>query len=57
MWAHVEERSGAEIARFVRRYVKEPILEIAGHEERLLDLGLQYVPGAMSDSVQVSEGR
>jgi len=56
MWAHVEERSGPEIARFVTKYVKEPILDISGHEERLLDLSLKYVPGAASDSIQVSVG-
>ena len=56
MWAHVEERSGPEIAKFVRKYVKEPILEISDHEEKLLDLSLRYVPGANSDSIQVSVG-
>jgi len=56
MWAHVEERSGPEIARFVRTYVKEPILDIASHEEKLLDLNLRYVSGTTSDSIQVSLG-
>lgn len=56
MWAHVEERSGPKIAHFVKKYVKEPILDISKYEEELLDLHLKYVSGPNSDSIVVSIG-
>jgi DNA (cytosine-5)-methyltransferase 1 len=39
-WAHIEERAGATMARFVERYVREPIASITAdfHDARLDDL-------------------
>ena len=56
VWEHMRQQSGDEIAAFVKKYIREPILEIAVHEERLLDLGLRYRPGSGCDTLEVSIG-
>ena len=56
MWEHMRQQSGDEIAAFVKKYIREPILNIAAHEEQLLDFGLRYRPGTGGDTLEVSIG-
>lgn len=56
VWKHVEEKSGKEIALFVQRYIKDPIVSISNHEKDLLDLGLKYRAGEGGDVIEVSVG-
>lgn len=45
VWTHVKERSGEEITRFVKAYIRDPILHITKHANELHDLSLAYRPG------------
>jgi DNA (cytosine-5)-methyltransferase 1 len=56
VWEHMRQQSGDEIAAFVKKYIREPILDIAANEERLLDLGLRYRVGSGGDRIVVSIG-
>jgi hypothetical protein len=42
VWEHVAKRSGKEIANFVAKYVREPIVRIDRHSERLLSMSIEY---------------
>jgi hypothetical protein len=54
VWLHLSELSGAEIATFVKQYIKDPVASIAVRE--LLDLGLRYRTGTDGDSIEVTIG-
>ena len=56
VWTHLWELSGAEIATFVKTYIKDPIANIAVRERKLLDLGLRFRTGVGGDSVDVTIG-
>jgi DNA (cytosine-5)-methyltransferase 1 len=56
VWGHLAELSGAEIATFVKKYVKDPVESIALRERDLLDLGLRYRTGPAGDSIEVTIG-
>ena len=57
VWSHLTDLSGAEIANFVQKYIKEPVAGIALREEELLDLGLRYRTGSAGDEIEVTVGR
>ncbi|MEA2903180.1 MAG: (cytosine-5)-methyltransferase 1 [Alphaproteobacteria bacterium] len=42
VWNHIAKRSGKEIANFVAKYVREPIVQIDKHSDALLDLKIIY---------------
>jgi DNA (cytosine-5)-methyltransferase 1 len=56
VWLHLSELSGAEIATFVKQYIKDPVASIAVRERELLDLGLRYRTGADGDSIEITIG-
>jgi DNA (cytosine-5)-methyltransferase 1 len=56
VWQHLSELSGAEIATFVKKYVKDPVESIALRERDLLDLGIRYRSGPDGDSIEVAIG-
>lgn len=56
VWTHLSSLSGKEIANFVKKYIKDPVEEIAVRERELLDIGLRYRTGSSGDSVEISIG-
>jgi DNA (cytosine-5)-methyltransferase 1 len=56
VWQHLEQRSGPQIARFVSTYVRDPIVQIAEHEQDLLDLKLQYRRRQGQDYIDIQVG-
>jgi DNA (cytosine-5)-methyltransferase 1 len=42
VWDHLAKRSGREIADFVSKYVREPIVKIDAHSDRLLEMKIAY---------------
>ena len=56
VWAHLSDLSGQDIADFVKRYIKDPVENIAVRERELLDLGLRYQAGPGGDAIEVTIG-
>lgn len=56
VWEHLADLSGAEMATFVKRYVKDPVESIAVRERALLDFGMRYRSGPQGDTIEVTIG-